>query len=377
MAAAAALAAPHRTVLLLERNARLGLETTSRNSGVIHAGIYYAPGSAKARFCVAGRDALYRLCAERGVPHRRIGKLIVATSAEEEPALETLRARAAANGVLNLEALDGPAVRALEPNVKAGAALFSRDSGIVDPLALVAALWREARDGGAEAVLATELVGLDRIAGGWKVTSRTAADATESHESRVVVNAAGLASDRVAALAGIDVDAAGYRLHYVKGDYFSVTRAQAAKVTRLVYPVPPVAGHGLGVHWTLDLEGRARLGPDATWIERVGTAGLGTAGGPSPSAYAVDPAKRQAFLAAARRFLPFLESNDLAPEMSGIRPSLRTPGSPERDFVVVHETGRDMPGLVNLVGIESPGLTSSLAIARHVRDDLTASGLID
>lgn len=365
VAVAAALARADRTVLLTEKNARLGLETTSRNSGVIHAGIYYAPASLKARLCVEGRRALYRYCAQRGVPHRRVGKLIVATDDEEAARLGAIRERALANGVERLEWLDARGLAALEPEVRGLAALHSPDSGIVDALALVAALRREAQDGGAELVLGTEVVGLEAIAGGWRVTSTTQGSEPSAHESRIVVNAAGLTSDRLAALAGVDVDAAGYRLHPIRGDYFSVARAQAARVSRLVYPVPPAAGHGLGVHWTLDLEGRARLGPDATWL-----ASRDDATAP------IDAAKRERFLDGARRLLPFLTVDDLTPESSGVRPSRRAPGAGEQDFVVAHEEARGLRGLVNLIGIESPGLTSCLAIAAEVRARLTAAGLI-
>lgn len=365
VAVAAALARPERVVLLIERNARLGLETTSRNSGVIHAGLYYAPGSLKARLCVEGRRALYRFCEERGVPHRRLGKLIVAADDEEALRLEAIRERARANGVERLDVLDARGVVALEPKVRGLAALHSPDTGIVDALALVAALWREAQDGGAEVVLGTEVVGLDWIAGGWRVTSATQGGGISAHESRIVVNAAGLASDRIAALAGIDVDAAGYRLHPIRGDYFSIARAKSARVSRLVYPVPPAVGHGLGVHWTLDLEGRARLGPDATWLARRDE-------GLPP----IDAAKRARFLDGARRLFPFLELDDLTPESSGIRPSRRAPGAGEQDFVVAHEEVRGLPGLVNLIGIESPGLTACLAIAAEVRAQLAVAGRI-
>ncbi|MFN7950368.1 MAG: NAD(P)/FAD-dependent oxidoreductase [bacterium] len=365
VACAAALAAPSRSVLLIERNARLGLETSSRNSGVIHAGIYYAEGSLKARLCVEGRERLYRHCVERGVPHRRIGKLIVATDPREEEALESIRRRAEANGVSSLVPLDAPQLRALEPEVRATAALHSPETGIVDALALVASLWREAQDGGAELVLGTEVGALDRVRDGWRVTTATRGGGRSEHTSRLVVNAAGLASDTIAARAGIDVDAAGYRIHAIKGDYVSVAPAAARRVSRLVYPVPPAAGHGLGVHWTLDLEGRARLGPDATWIDRD-----------APS-YAVDATKCARFLEGARRFLPFLALEQLAPESSGIRPSRRAPGAPEQDFVVAHESARGLPGLVNLIGIESPGLTSCLAIAAHVRALLASADLLD
>lgn len=383
VAVAVALAAPHRSVLLIERNVRLGLETSSRNSGVIHAGIYYPPGSQKARFCVAGRDALYRYCSERRIAHARIGKLIVATSEEDEATLLALQERARQNGV-DVSLLDADEVKKVEPHVAARTALLSRDTGIVDPLTLIAALWREAQDDGAQLVFGTEVVGLDACQGGFRVTSRPAAiphaggtgtapprDARPSsapgtrHTSRIVVNAAGLESDTVAALAGIDLDAAGYRLHYIKGDYFSIARAKASLVSHLIYPVPPIRGHGLGVHLALDLVGRARLGPDAEWIDRR-----------NPT-YAIDASKRRHFFEAARGYLPFLEEHDLVPDMSGIRPSLRAPGSMEHDFVVEHETARGLPGLVNLIGIESPGLTACFAIARHVCHELMIAGLLD
>jgi L-2-hydroxyglutarate oxidase LhgO len=350
LAVAARLAPRHPDLIVLERHERPGQEQSSRNSEVIHAGMYYTTGSLKARLCVEGKRRLYERCARKGIPHARVTKIITATSPEELAVLDGLLERGRANGV-EMEMLGVEQVKALEPHVRTVGALFSPSTGIINAHALMDSLLAEAREAGAVLQPRSDLVAIEPGGGSYRLTVRSAGQ-TESFTSDCVINAAGLGSDEVAALAGIDVDAAGYRLHYAKGCYFSVGAAKARLVSRLVYPVP---GHAsLGVHAVVGLEGRLRFGPNVEYL-------------PDRRAdYAVPDALRAPFGEAVRRLLPAISDDDLTPDMSGIRAKLQGPGQPFRDFVIAEESGRGLPGLVNLIGIDSPGLTSSLAIADEV-----------
>jgi L-2-hydroxyglutarate oxidase LhgO len=349
-AAAIARARRGRSVVLLERHAGAGRETSSRNSGVIHAGLYYPPGSLKSELCIRGRELLYARCEARGIPHRRTGKIIVAVDAAEVGALEALRARAEAAGAGALTELDGEGVRRLEPNVRAAAGLLSPASGIVDVHALMGSYLAEAEKHGTALSLRTAVAGLERRGAGWEVETVSAGGERFRFFVGRVVNAAGLEADRVAALAGLDVDALGYRQRFCKGDYFSIAPSAGALTTRLVYPVP--SGGGLGIHVTMDLGGRFTLGPDAEYVE-------------APR-FDVDPGKAALFGAAARRYLPGLRDEMLAPDRSGVRPKLAGPGEGFRDFVIEEASAHGAPGLVNLLGIESPGLTAAEAIGERV-----------
>lgn len=347
LAAAAALSRAGRRVVLLERGDGLGRETTARNSEVVHAGIYYPEGSWKARLCVRGRELLYARCAREGIPHRRLGKWIVACEPGEVGRLEELRARGTANGVPGLRLVDAAELARHEPAVRGVAALESPATGIVDSASLCLSLAAEAEAHDATLVLHAEVGAIEASGTGYRVVTSGAGDAVEA---AAVVNAAGLLGDRVAALAGIDVDGRGYRLHLCKGDYFALAPGAPVRVSRLVYPVP--SGPGLGVHATLDLGGRIRFGPDATFVDEP--------------RYDVDPLKATAFAEAARRYLPALRSEWLGPDYAGIRPRLAGPGESFRDFVLAEESAAGLPGFVNLIGIESPGLTAALAIGEQV-----------
>ncbi len=335
---------------MLERHDAIARETTSRNSEVVHAGIYYPPGSWKARLCVAGREALYARCEREGIPHRRCGKLIVAVEPGEVAALERLQRSGGENGAPALALLDGAAAARLEPAVRAVAALHSPATGIVDGHALCLSYLAEAEAHGAVLALRHEVRAIEPRSGGWALEARDPDGAPARVAAAAVVNAAGLASDRIAALAGVDVDAAGYRLHPCKGDYFALAPGAALRLGTLVYPVP--AGPGLGIHATLDLGGRIRFGPDAEYVDALH--------------YDVDPAKAAGFARAVGRYLPGLRAEQLAPDYAGIRPRLAGPGEAFRDFVVAEESAAGLPGLVNLIGIESPGLTASEAIGARV-----------
>jgi L-2-hydroxyglutarate oxidase LhgO len=350
LAAAARLAKRFPELVILERRERHGSETSSRNSEVIHGGMYYPAGSLKARLCVRGKHLLYELCERAGVAHRRTGKLIVALRAEETAELERLLALGRHNGV-EQSLVSAEECRRLEPAVPAVSGLLSPTTGIVSAHGLMDALLHEARRHGALLQPRAELVGIARRAGDYRLEVRTP-EGTETLTSERVVNAAGLESDRVAALAGIDVAAAGYRLHWWKGSYFAVNGRRAGLLSRLVYPVPSHVS--LGVHAVLGLEGRLRFGPDAEYLPE------------RRLDYAVDEAKREAFALAVRRLVPQLAAEDLTPDIAGIRPKLQGPDEGFRDFVIAEESARGLPGFVNLIGIDSPGLTSAPAIAEEV-----------
>ncbi|MDG4879742.1 NAD(P)/FAD-dependent oxidoreductase [Mesorhizobium sp. WSM4884] len=349
LAIARGLAARGLDTLILEAANAIGTETSSRNSEVIHAGIHYPQGSLKARLCVAGRDMLYRYAMERSIPHRRCGKLIVATDEAQEPVLATIRAGAAACDVADLRFLSAAEAQALEPALHCTKALLSPSTGIIDSHALMLTLLGDAEENGAMLSLNTRIVS-GRIEPGQIVLQTTDTASGESFEIATsrLVNAAGLGA---VALAGA-LEGFGRRflptLRYAKGNYFSV--AGRAPFSHLVYPVPEPGG--LGVHLTLDLAGTARFGPDVEWTDMLD--------------YRVDPARGERFYAAIRKYWPELADGSLQPAYSGIRPKLGGPGEANSDFVIQDASIHGIAGLVNLFGIESPGLTSSLAIAEHV-----------
>jgi L-2-hydroxyglutarate oxidase LhgO len=349
LACAARLATSGRSVALLERHARAGQETSSRNSGVIHAGLYYPVGSLKALACVEGRELLYQRCARHGIGHRKTGKLLVATSPDEEPKLESIFARAQQNGAGALSHLDRKGIERLEPRVRAISALWSPESGIVDVHELMYSYQKEAGEHGATLVFQTEVEGIDRTARGFDLSTRSSGGERAVLSCTTLLNAAGLFADRIAQRAGLDIDALGYRYHWCKGDYFALSPELRGLVQHLVYPAPVHAG--LGIHITFDLGGKMTLGPDTEYVSSL--------------SYQVDPSKRAQFAAAARRYLPELRDDQLSADYAGIRPKLQGPRDDFRDFVIEDASPHGVPGLVNLLGIESPGVTASAAVARR------------
>jgi L-2-hydroxyglutarate oxidase LhgO len=346
LAVARALALAGREVLVLEAAEGIGTETSSRNSEVIHAGIYYPKDSLMARFCVAGKHLLYAYLRERGLPYANCGKLIVATTAEEAEKLEGIRGRAAANGVDDLYRVSGNEARGIEPELSCTAALVSPSTGIVDSHAYMLSLQGDAENAGAVFVFHAPATG-----------GRVADDGIEvdvggtepmTLKAALVVNSAGLHAPKLAAR--IDGLAPGQvpTAYYAKGNYFSLLGR--SPFSRLIYPVP-VPG-GLGTHLTIDLGGQARFGPDVEWVDGLD--------------YEVDPARGEGFYAAIRRWWPGLRDGALAPGYSGIRPKIVPPAIASQDFCVQGPAVHGVPGLINLFGIESPGLTASLAIADHV-----------
>jgi L-2-hydroxyglutarate oxidase LhgO len=352
LACARALALAGRSVIVLERHDRFGVETSSRNSEVIHAGLYYTAGSLKARLCARGNPGLYAYCESRGVPHRRIGKLIVATSSAEEPKLADILKRARENGVTSLVEMSPADARTIEPNARCTAALWSPDTGIVDSHRLMQSLLAETEAAGGSVAWRHTLRTAERIDGGYRLCARSDTNEDSTITTRSVVNSAGLDADRVAALAGLNPDACGYRLYYARGHYFRVHARKSHLASHLVYPTPILGG--LGIHVTFDLAGGMRLGPDVQYLDS------------RRQDYDVAESLKAPFLAAVSRYLTGLELDDLAPDLAGIRPKLSAAGEPPRDFVIAEESARGLAGWVNLVGIESPGLTCALEIAAMV-----------
>ncbi len=345
LAIARALAQTGREVLLLEAADGIGTGTSSRNSEVIHAGIYYPQGSLKATLCVAGRQALYQYCEARGIAHSRCGKLIVATREAQLPQLEKIVVQATANGVCDLQHLTRAQAQALEPALECRGALLSPSTGIIDSHALMLALQGDFEHAGGLVVLNSPLARARAQDDGFWLRTE---DGTELIADELV-NSAGLYAPLLAArIEGLDpchVPTA----YYCKGNYFVL--AGRNPFSRLIYPVPEAAG--LGVHLTLDLGGQAKFGPDVEWVDR-------------PDDLAVDPKRAEAFYAEVRRYWPGLPDAALQPDYAGMRPKLQRPGEPARDFMLQGAREHGVRGLVNLFGIESPGLTSAFAIAERV-----------
>jgi L-2-hydroxyglutarate oxidase LhgO len=343
LALARALALGGREVTLLEADSRLGNHTSSRNSEVIHAGIYYPKGSLKARACVAGKDRLYRYCAEAGVPHRRVGKLIVATRDAEVATLDGILQHARENGVTDLEWLEAGQIAELEPHVKAVRGLLSPSTGIVDSHGLMSALRRDAEQRGAQVILASPVLGGCVTPHG--IELRVGGSEASTALCRTVINAGGLQAQNVArSIEGMPASRIPGQ-YFAKGHYF--TLSGRSPFNRLVYPVP-VPG-GLGVHVTLDLAGQARFGPDVSWLDGID--------------YSFDEGRAAQFYSAIRSYFPALADGALVPGYTGIRPKLSPAGSPADDFVLQGPSEHGVPGLLNLYGIESPGLTAALALA--------------
>jgi L-2-hydroxyglutarate oxidase LhgO len=348
LAVARALALAGHEVVVLEANGLIGNETSSRNSEVIHAGIYYRAGSLMARHCVAGRHALYAYCAARGVPHRRCGKLIVATSPEEVATLASIKGRAEANGVDDMVLLTAAEAIGLEPNLSCHGALLSPSTGIIDSHAYMLSLQGEAEAAGAAVAFLSPLLSAEATRAGFTLAIGGAEPTTLG--CRLLVNSAGLAAPAVAHMIdGMPADRVPTP-YYAKGSYF--TLSGRSPFARLIYPVP-VPG-GLGTHSTIDMAGQARFGPDVEWVDGID--------------YAIDPRRGDSFYAAIRRYWPALRDGALQPGYTGIRPKIVPPAVAVQDFVVQGPADHGVAGLVNLFGIESPGLTASLAIADHVAE---------
>lgn len=367
LAVARELAMAGRQVMVIEQHAQVGAETSSRNSEVIHAGLYYPPGSLKARLCVEGKELLYRFATENGVTAKRLGKLLVATSAPQLQKLETIAANANASGVDDLIPLSAADARAMEPELHCQAAYLSPSTGVIDTHGLLQALEGHIQASGGEVVLSTLVAQVSREPYGYRVVLAPAsgsADTAESLTCDTLVLAAGLHTTALAAPLFAALPASDRSMAYTppstylaKGHYFTLTGR--APFSHLIYPMP--SDGGLGVHLTLDIAGDAKFGPDVTWVDHI-----------SYSFDDADGARRATFIEEIRRWWPDLKADALQPGYTGIRPKLSQPGEPVADFAVHGPETHGLKGFVALFGIESPGLTSALAIARHVAAHLAA-----
>jgi len=357
LAIAAKLSTLCDSVFVIERHRKFGQESSSRNSEVIHSGIYYPPGSLKARLCVEGREKLYGYCEQHEIAYRKCGKLVVATDDSETDRLTGILRGAHANGVTDARIVDMPEIHQLEPHIHARKGIFFPSTGIVDTHNLMKQLETDAVGNGVNFVYHAEVLELHRITGGYEIVIKDADGERFTFTSEMVVNSTGLSASQIAHSSGIPGNT--YRVYYWKGEYFSVINGKHKLVNRLIYPLPEKEIVGLGIHTTVDLDGRLKLGPNALYLEK------------GEADYTVDPGHASDFYRVARKFLPFLEEQDLLPDQAGIRPKFQKPGDPVKDFLIREESDRNLPGLVNLIGIESPGLTACLSIADYVSELLT------
>ena len=350
LAIGAAIADKDKEMYILEKEEVYGQGTSSRNSEVIHAGIYYPTGTLKAELCVKANPMIYDICERHKVSYKKCGKLIVGNGEKEVAQLDGIIKHAKSIGARDLEMIDADQIKKLEPNVRADQAILSPSTGIVDAHGLMDHFHRDARRkaGSDPLVLDTEVTGIEQTKDGYVVRMNSGGEPFEI-ESSVVINSAGLYCDRVAEMAGMDIDKEQYRLHWSKGEYFSLTGKPPALM--LIYPPPPQDAASLGIHSVPDLTGRLRFGPNAFYVDEIN--------------YAVE-SEKEPFWRDIVQYFPSVQMENLHPDMTGIRSKLQGPGDPVKDFVIRHEEDKGLPGLINLIGIESPGLTSSPAIAEIV-----------
>lgn len=338
--------------ILIERHNKYGVETSSRNSEVIHSGIYYPENTLKAKLCVEANKNLYHWCEKYQIPHRRIGKYIIATEDSELPELYRLFEQAKLNGVSGIELVNKSRIKQEEPNIKAIAALWSPNTGIIDSHSLMNCYYQIASENGAMFAFNHKVIGINRQKDRYLLKIQDTEGNLFDLDCNYVINSAGLDADTIAALAGIDVVEAGYYLYYCKGSYFRLNPSKKGLVNHLIYPIPPANMTSLGIHITLDLQGYIKFGPDVEYLNNRN------------QDYRVDENAKDKFYHSVSRYLNNIEPEDLMPDQSGIRAKLQGPGMPYRDFIIKEESERNLPGFINLIGIDSPGLTCSLEIAK-------------
>jgi len=345
LAIAAKLSEKYEDIILLESNEKYGQETSSRNSEVIHSGIYYPENSLKAELCAIGNKLLYNFCEKYNIPHKRTGKLIIAVDNHEIAELEKLYEQGQKNNVDNMQIISENEIKALEHLANGKAAIYSKNTGIIDSHSLMKQLYHQAEQNGVVFCFNNTVNLLEKNGNYFKIGVEQ-----EDYEfqSEIVINCAGLNSDKIAKLVGIDIEKHEYKIRYCKGSYFSYS--QRLPIERLIYPIPHKDLAGLGVHITIDLGGRLRFGPDVEFIDELN--------------YDVDISKRASFFEGAKKLLKDLDIEKMQPDCAGVRPKLA--GAGVRDFIIKNEKDKNLDGLINLIGIESPGLTCCLSIADYV-----------
>ncbi len=338
-------------ILLLEQHPSFGNETSSRNSEVIHASIYYPANSLKGKLCLEGNELMYEICSKNNIPHVNCGKLIVATNKEQEQRLPQILEIAKNNGAKGVKIVTQKEIEKLEPKVYSTAAIYCPTSGVVDSHQLMQYFEANAINNNAVMLYRHEVIGIQKNTKGFIITVKDDEENIYEFETEILINSAGHNSDIIAELAGIDIDRLGYRLNFSKGIYYRVHKQLEKYPKMLIYPVPPEEG-AVGIHTCPDLYGGMRLGPYDYWVDNID--------------YSVKDEFRDLFYNSAKQYLPFLNKEDFEIDMSGIHPKLQRPGEPIHDFVIREESDKGLPGLINLIGIESPGLTSSPAIGKYV-----------
>lgn len=344
------LSKTQKDIFIIEYNDSFGQETSSRNSEVIHAGIYYPEKSLKSKTCIEGNQLLYEFCEKFDIGHNKIGKLIVAINNNDILKLNELYKNGLDSGVNNLKLLNSKETKQIEPNIKVKAAIHSPSTGILDTHSLMKTLTTQFKSRGGQIIYNTKVIGIDKQSDGYKISVKDKTGEPFKFLAKVIINSAGLNSSEISKMAGINKDS--YKLNCCKGDYFRVHTNKNKFVNRLIYPVPNKENSGLGIHLTLDLAHSLRLGPDTEYIKTIN--------------YNINEIKKPLFHESVKSFLPFIELNDLKPDMAGIRPKLQGPGENFRDFIIKDESDNGFKGFINLIGIESPGLTASLSIAKLV-----------
>ncbi|HOK41117.1 MAG TPA: NAD(P)/FAD-dependent oxidoreductase [bacterium] len=342
------------SIIILEKNERYGFETSSRNSEVIHSGIYYPTNSLKAKLCVEGKYLLYEFCKKNKIPHKQTGKFIIATNDNELIDLENLYKQGIKNGVNDIKIIDADFVKKEEPYVKCKGAIISPSTGILNVHNFMDSLAAYIKKNNADIVCSVNIIEIEKRDNDYKIVIKDSDGEIFEFESEIVINSAGLNSDKIAQLVGIDIKKNNYELYYCKGDYFSVSSNKSNLINRLIYTVPHKDLKSLGIHNVIKLTGNMSLGPDAYYINK------------EKFDYNVSPEKKYIFYESVKKWFPVIELDDLTPEMSGIRPKLQSEGGAFRDFVICEESNKGFPNFINLIGIESPGLTSALAIAKYV-----------
>ncbi len=358
LAIASALSDSGRNVVLLEKHESFGQETSSRNSEVIHASIYYPQNFLKGKLCLQGNEMIYDICNKNNIPYMNYGKLIVATNNEEIDKLPAVLNTAKNNGAKGVRIIGENEIHKLEPNVNAKEAIYCPSSGVVDSHKLMQYFETNSINNGADILYGNEVVAIERLANSYKLDIKTLDGQTYSFETEILINAAGLNSGKISKLAGIDIDKYHYRINYKKGIYFRVHNGLERFPKMLIYPVPFSEG-SVGVHTCPDLYGGMRIGPHDFWVDNID--------------YSVDESWREFIFDSVKSFLPFLKKEELMPDTAGIHPKIQKPDEDMQDFVIRNESDKGLPNFINLVGIESPGLTSSPAIAQYVKnivDDL-------